>query len=34
MIGLRGREVTRARIENGLWQFCVGPFGPGHFQPV
>jgi len=34
MILLRGREMTRARSGNGLWQFCDGLFGPGHFQPV
>jgi len=34
MTRLRGREMTRAWIENGLWQFHDGPSGPGHFQPV
>jgi len=30
MIRLHGREVARAWIENGLWQFHDGPLGPGH----
>jgi len=34
MTRLRGREMARARIENGLWQFHDSPFGPDHFQPV